>query len=526
MESAVLVLLALKIGLASSMSVMFGWQPMPDGSPKIEYLVQIEPELAATLQAGQSIPITSDIPDGIGPIGRIRIVVGRDELPRQKLVTQFKPWPGKQLPEGLVETQHTVPPVQSSGSGRYDNLPATNNAILPPSGNGPAATNPFGRALQQGAQQAKNLASELKQEILPPSGDQLFGPSRLSGQGVQNAIGNTTNQLRQGLQRDVQQSVQQVADRADQKLRQAADSVGRGARDAVDRFGTTTSPQRSILNDGHDHAGHDHAAHGQPQTSATILPPNSPATRQTDSGRITAKGRRIDQPGQRIQPPQRQQQQQFAPPANFAASPRPGQNPRSQPGVFDARWPQTRNNPPAETYTGNPPPRRYDLSSPQLPPASTNDWPSETRGRDLIDVANRSTDNPPPRYAENPQPEFKRTNGYLDGPDFPGTESQKISTQNRDSDWHSRSTPPEIRKHMVDSPDSQSENYPYRNDASYDDQNSTPKSDTLFPLLLSWVLLSGSGAGNAYLWWSYLDVRNKYRGMVHGSPRRRDRYED
>jgi len=34
---------------------------------------------------------------------------------------------------------------------------------------------------------------------------------------------------------------------------------------------------------------------------------------------------------------------------------------------------------------------------------------------------------------------------------------------------------------------------------------------------LSWVLLSGSGAGNLYLFWSFWDVRNKYRGLVHNA---------
>ncbi|QDS98927.1 hypothetical protein [Adhaeretor mobilis] len=41
----------------------------------------------------------------------------------------------------------------------------------------------------------------------------------------------------------------------------------------------------------------------------------------------------------------------------------------------------------------------------------------------------------------------------------------------------------------------------------------------LFSLILSWVLLSGSIAGNLYLFWSYLDVRSKYSNLVHQSGR-------
>ena len=46
-------------------------------------------------------------------------------------------------------------------------------------------------------------------------------------------------------------------------------------------------------------------------------------------------------------------------------------------------------------------------------------------------------------------------------------------------------------------------------------------------MILSWVLLSGSGAGNLYLFWSYLDVRSKYRGIIHGSSHRAsERYRE
>jgi hypothetical protein len=54
---------------------------------------------------------------------------------------------------------------------------------------------------------------------------------------------------------------------------------------------------------------------------------------------------------------------------------------------------------------------------------------------------------------------------------------------------------------------------------------SSTERTNLFPLLLSWVLLSGSGAGNLYLFWSYMDVRSKYRGVVHGLPNRDRDYD-
>jgi hypothetical protein len=43
--------------------------------------------------------------------------------------------------------------------------------------------------------------------------------------------------------------------------------------------------------------------------------------------------------------------------------------------------------------------------------------------------------------------------------------------------------------------------------------------DNTVAVLVAWVLLSGSAAGNLYLFWSYLDVRQKYRAMVRKTAR-------
>src|SRR5688572_23195086 len=72
-------------------AVGFGWQPMPDGSERYEYIVQVDEDLAATLANGKSIPIVGEVPEGIHPSGRVRIVVGEETLPRERLVTRLKP---------------------------------------------------------------------------------------------------------------------------------------------------------------------------------------------------------------------------------------------------------------------------------------------------------------------------------------------------------------------------------------------------------------------------------------------------
>ena len=85
MEVAALVLMAAGVG------INYGWQPMPDGSSRYEYVVQIEPEMLAALAEDGSIPIVSEVPEHVRPIGRIRVVVGRGDLPRERLVKRMKP---------------------------------------------------------------------------------------------------------------------------------------------------------------------------------------------------------------------------------------------------------------------------------------------------------------------------------------------------------------------------------------------------------------------------------------------------
>ena len=107
---------AVCMALVAAMGVGFGWQPMPDGSPRYEYIVEIEPEMLQSLAAGRSIPIVSDVPQGVGPIARVRVVVGRGKVERRL----FKPVVGEPQAAdatGVVLTQYSEPAGQRYGSG-------------------------------------------------------------------------------------------------------------------------------------------------------------------------------------------------------------------------------------------------------------------------------------------------------------------------------------------------------------------------------------------------------------------------
>lgn len=524
MESASLFL------LASSVGVLFGWQPMPDGSDRYEYIVQIEPELAETLKEGHSIPITSDIPEDIGPIGRIRIVVGRDDLPRQKLVTNFKPYPktpeGIQA-EGIVETQYTIPSSQNSN--RYNNSSQT---ILPPGGSTSSTnTNPFAQSLQRGANQlidqgAQELQTKVN-EILPPQSSSNLG------QTIQNEarqlFGNTnqsSNNVRTADSRSILRNQNQTS------------STSGGTAPTF-----SSNNNQTILPPG-----------SSSSTSSTSNSSSRNSASNTLNNPISPNNVRLDQPINQNQV------------GNFSSNSNASlpDNPNSPRGKFDAPWPPVQINNTANNSSSNPN-SRYDN---QNSASNNSTWSGNSRD-DSFDIANNRSNT---RVADS-RTEYGSNNS---GPQFP--------TQSGNSSWPAdKSSTPTIRKDMLNNPagapvqvvddqnsfsgsqnstrqdppfqhtsartntDHQTNNPNWPNNQTPNTQNgpqnqpgqnnpganghivnaSAGGPNSIYPLILSWVLLSGSGAGNLYLFWSYLDVRSKYRGLVHGSSSRsRERYRE
>jgi len=578
MQSAILFL------LASSMGVLFGWQPMPDGSPRYEYVVQLDPDLIATLEAGQTIPISSDIPEDIQPIGRIRIVVGRELLPRTRLSTLSNSLPKKSR-EGLIETQHRVAPVEPNASGRYSG--STQQSILPPSDSAQGNNQQIAQTPQRSILPGANLPARNSSQILPPQN--LQGPQNLqdvagSLQGATQQLGNqlrnvgesvrtdaqqmfgrtgsdavsgalgqvgdTINRVQQGFQQGVE-PLRQVAEQTGQQLRGAVEGIGQRTREAVDRFGRPLREQ-SILSTRENH-------------QQTILPSGSAPSQQNFAGsQSNPRGQRLDQP---ISPPGENWQ---ASPGRNSTTITPGNSPM-----------QASSPPPAQTSTTSP--RAFNTPWPSLPredhrnnasqqPTQQPAWPRKT-SEDRFDLANHPAASQPPtagetrgRYDRN---NTRQNNNWDNGPRFPSRDSNAsphLAAGEHNSHQHqgaSNSSAPGISRDMLDRPAdapllatdgkpaapaagpafsqsalshpsiSQSpglqanERQPQSADWGWDQDsrrvanNSVPRSEdsprAVFPLLLSWVLLSGSAFGNVYLIWSFWDVRNKYRGLVHNA---------
>jgi len=579
---------ALLVLLASGVGVDFGWRPMPDGSPSYEYIVQLEPELLATLEEGQSVPIASEVPEDVRPIGRIRIVVGREPLPRQKLVTRFKPWPEqtgrRQSRQAIVETQYTAPPVEPGRLGALGSpqpqLPPF--AAVPPQrvNSDAAARNPpihsnqptpgesFAQVLRQSAQQARELTQNAGQSVRADA-QQLFGdnalgqePLRRAGQAVERVGDHVHRGLQQGVQ-PLREAVEQTG----QQLRGAVQGIGQRTREAVDQLGRPFG-ERSILGPPKNFAQADNH-------SAPAFDNRGPLSEQNPQSNLP-RMQRLDEPVSPDQIGRWKQPGHWDRNTPTADSLRVNTDPPRVNSDATDRFPvdihdqrpvdgrelrqQPRYNDPAladnqEYRSGQP--DRYG-SPPLLAPANPTSWPHDS-GRGSLDMANRQPQG---------QAQDAAADAWANGPRLPSQPSQPVGpfitrnpldTANRppppatpeirrnmlaqpaDADIHGASGQPafattEAAKQTADQPAKKPGGVPPQaTDYGWDtaqlpanspvtsanNRPSTPSTGgSAFPLILAWVLLSGSGAGNLYLFWSYLDVRNKYRSLVRGAARK------
>lgn len=223
--------------LVSGVGVGFGWQPLGDGSPRYEYVVQVEPEVAARLADGHSLPIVADVPAEVQPIGRIRVVVGRDDVPRQRMMTLLKP-----ATDGVASGAAAgggVELAQYNAAPRYGSPPAQNPYPAPAAG----ATAPQETASVWNSQPDPSITPTLA----PPSSQQLFGQPAASGAtwnsgattAVADATASATNSAMSSVEQGLQQAVapvQEGLEKVDSQIRSAVGDLGQRTQSIVDEL--------------------------------------------------------------------------------------------------------------------------------------------------------------------------------------------------------------------------------------------------------------------------------------------------
>jgi hypothetical protein len=478
------IVLAANAGLAAEAGIECGWQPMPDGSASYECVIQIAPELLNSLHRGDSIPLTIDVPEHVRPISRIRLVAGNEVVPRQTLAKNLKPWPTaeKKSRDGIVETQFTTNNVDP----RYTSQQATNGAVVPLNGYMTNAQDAVARQIQNGGQAIQNAVGQMTQDVLPPD----------AGRTVGDAVNRASQEL-------------------GNNLRSASDSVQSDIRQMFGADATATG-NSSILPPGSQPTSI--SANQQPQA---ILPNNA---------NVAANNmRRLDQP---INSPPGSNWQSSQPSTNMV-------NPLlSNPNIQGS-----------DGYG----------ATPSLANSGATILPQNTAAQ-IANQTDRYGNIGQTASADNRNGGLGNSQPASSGPSFPaftptlGNEQSSITPTPMTT-----SSTPEIRREMLNQPAKAeiqganglpigqqpialtqvatqappSQSPPATNNFNWDAKPQTQQPPTtqlagpvsttpnsMLPLVLSWVLLSGSGAGNLFLFWSYLDVRNKYRDLIDDASRR------
>src|SRR5215470_13648021 len=196
--------------------VNFGWQPAADGKAGYEYTVQVEPELVDAMHRGDSIPIESNIPPEVAPIRKVRVVVGRGDLPRSAVrhTANFADQ------AGWTSERYGAATVGGTNSDRYV-APASSaagaNGVAPPpslTDRTQAALSETGTAISDGLQAGMRSANDQ----LSRAGSQAMTDTKSAAQQFGQQMQATGNNMRN--------ATEQTLDATGNQIRQAENSLG------------------------------------------------------------------------------------------------------------------------------------------------------------------------------------------------------------------------------------------------------------------------------------------------------------
>lgn len=566
--------------LALFAAVGFGWQPMPDGSERYEYIVQVDQDLAATLAAGKSIPIVGEVPEGIHPIARVRVVVGEDSLPRERLVTRLKPVvvaaAGNAADKGAPDEQSIVV--------RGQNAIAPNPYVESGTGwNGGAAGAPAPSSQQLFDNASAAAGSAWNDNVAAPATQALNNASQgLQNQVVapiQQGINNAANQFQQSVGQNVQSAAASLGDRTkgivneiSQPLTQQPAQTARGLRQQqasvppaavpppATGAATTATPYNAAPYNGASAAPPSSWNQEPPPSTNPLRAGVDPSTSAQAAGAATEWN---NQP----QPTSFPAGSPLAQP-NLGNSGVAGQplQPQSPPNLND--W-NTTNTPVATTpvaagqptagnggFAGNDPwqgvpdprtsaaagaisPGGALAAEPTTPyrgagTGGLNDFPT-TPPLNRAALGESTPNLSPPNVAT---PGIDRNmlsqapNRPLDGSTAPTTGLGGVPAASVSTGQGSQQTPAPRDIFATNRPNpatpaangQQPTTPPQTNLANASGTANSAgvtanSKDNAVITLVAWVLLFGSAFGNLYLFWSYLDVRQKYRSLVRKTAR-------
>ena len=532
----------------SACGISFGWQPMPDGTDSYEYTVQLDRDLLARLERGESIPVSLDIPEEVQPIRRIRIVAGNRELPQQLLVTRMKPETNDKVPESsdsqdVVRGQYDGRYNNSNNSGnilpRYsqqDILPVANNnqqqqGIVPRGRQLEAEVQNFARSLQRTADQTRNA---VEQDILPkarqilPQGSGDILPRQSGNQGSikpRQSVASNNISPRSSAPR-YSGGVQNASSSSEADIRQLFGDDQNRSQSTIrpaNRNGASVSPPPRTAQTSQTGNGSPAILPSSSTSQSQPTNNNSRQQNRTTDGRYpTGAGSSQDRnPSNELRPFSDQQQQQDIQARwlnRQQAQPSSTGNQLDSPAkryatatLTNSNSPQTKNNQSNQrSNTTLTFPADGESNGSQASSMSQQGKIPEIRQGMLENPANaplttgRGTQQPNPQIGSQKNPAYAP----------PQRDTNQLRNFASNTNQHEQAGM-SASSRVANTQQIQQGMTPVQPAPSQ-----VSSGATVFPLILAWVLFSGSFAGNVYSVWSYLDLRSKYRGLVRSAGRK------
>jgi hypothetical protein len=474
--------------LTSSVGVGFGWQPMPDGMPRVEYLVQIEPEMLTSLQAGSTIPIVSEVPEGIGPIGRVRIVIGRQPLPRQNLAQPLETTLHKPDSETLNPITTAKPPTA------FEQATATQGGA--------------------GVQQTQYSTAS-------PTATGYTQPSSLSSQPTQaqntpapalpmNPLGGNT------YQKAIEAGERQAAETRGQSVAPTSAPSATGSPSSPSSSSSMTgtpggvSMQSSSAPGWPSSPGQSPAPPGPVSGPSAAVPSSgSPGARSPENGATSGNmGYHTQQPASIPGPVQGQRLDRAVP--GGPAFPTSQTSPTNQTGnamgqgYATPRYVNQLPNTPSQ-QAGHPKAGYQGKGNQGLAGQGHGAGAWNAAHGQAMSANNPAATGHPERRAAGPEPGSPGAKQVSQPRSKANLAAMTTSGQSPESASQAATTQLGLAQHgLANNPQTPTPQTPA--------DNPPPG---MFSLLLAWVLLFGSCAGNVYLFWSYLDIRGKYQAVIH-----------
>jgi hypothetical protein len=213
--------------------VNYGWQPADDAANGYEYIVQVEPELLDAMRRGNAVPIESNVPAEVAPIRKVRIVVGRGELPRETAAVNRTAYFAGQ-PEWTPDRYGPIEPAAATRGERYPppSLPPSSQVGPPPSvlDRAQTAVTETSDALRDGVEAGVRAANQ----ELSRGGDELLDASREAGQEFGQQLQEWTN--------DPARELQETGNNVRVATERTLGTVGTRLQQVTNPFVTAASP--------------------------------------------------------------------------------------------------------------------------------------------------------------------------------------------------------------------------------------------------------------------------------------------